>query len=61
MIDTTAAGDALCGCLAAALADGRSLEDAARRAVVAGSLACTVAGAVPSLPTAAAVDAFSGR
>ncbi|MCU1486609.1 MAG: hypothetical protein JWN67_3355 [Actinomycetia bacterium] len=61
VVDTTAAGDALCGCLAAALAAGRSLEEAARRAVIAGSLACTVAGAVPSLPTAAAVDAFSGR
>ncbi|MCU1373831.1 MAG: ribokinase [Actinomycetia bacterium] len=49
--DTTAAGDALCGCLATGLATGLSLEDATRRAVVAGSLACTVTGAVPSLPS----------
>jgi ribokinase len=53
VVDTTAAGDAFCGCLAAELAAGRSLEDAARVAVLAGSLACTVEGAVPSLPTAA--------
>jgi ribokinase len=54
--DTTAAGDALCGCLAAGLAAGLSLEDATRRAVVAGSLACTVMGAVPSLPSLDAVS-----
>lgn len=59
--DTTAAGDALCGCLAAGLAAGLSLEDAARRALVAGSLACTVVGAVPSLPSRDAVSRMVSR
>ena len=57
VVDPTGAGDAFCGTLAAALADGAALDDALGRAVVAGALACTVAGAFPSLPTAAAVDA----
>ncbi|HEV2527999.1 MAG TPA: ribokinase [Thermomicrobiales bacterium] len=50
VVDTTGAGDTLCGALAAALARGLSLEDAVRHGVVAGSLACTVAGAQPSIP-----------
>jgi ribokinase len=57
-VDTTAAGDAFCGALAAGLAIGLSLETALRRAAAAGALAATVAGAVPSLPTAAEVDAL---
>jgi len=55
-VDTVAAGDAFCGTLAAALAQGRTLEDAVQRAVAAGSYAVTVRGAVPSLPTTADVD-----
>jgi len=55
-IDTVAAGDAFCGVLAAALAEGRPFEDALRRAAAAGALATTVAGALPSLPTRAAVE-----
>jgi ribokinase len=50
-VDTVGAGDALCGALAAALAGGVSIEDAARRAVVAGSLATTRAGAREGMPT----------
>lgn len=50
VVDTTAAGDAFCGALAAGLAAGDDLFAAARRAVVAGSLAVTKAGAQPSLP-----------
>jgi ribokinase len=57
-VDATAAGDAFCGALAAALSHGRPLEDALARAAAAGALAVTVAGAVPSLPMAAAVDAL---
>lgn len=49
-IDTTGAGDAFCGTLAARLASGAGLYDAARSAAAAGALATTVAGAVPSLP-----------
>jgi len=55
-LDATAAGDAFCGALAAALSHGRTLEAALSRAVAAGALTVTVAGAVPSLPTAAATD-----
>nr|WP_284289967.1 PfkB family carbohydrate kinase [Angustibacter aerolatus] len=59
-VDTTAAGDAFAGHLGAALAAGAGLDDALRRALAAGALAVTVAGASPSLPTAAAVDALLG-
>ena len=57
-VDATAAGDAFCGTFAAALARGDSRADALRRAAAAGALATTLAGAVPSLPDAAAVDAM---
>ena len=60
-IDTTGAGDAFCGCLAAALADGLELPEAVRRAVAAGALATTVRGAVPSLPTSAQIDELLAR
>lgn len=54
--DTTGAGDAFNGALAAALAAGMDLHSAARRAAAAGALACTKLGVIPALPTAAAVD-----
>jgi ribokinase len=57
-VDTTAAGDAFAGHLGAALAAGLPWDAALRRAMAAGALAVTVVGASPSLPTAAAVDAF---
>lgn len=50
-VDTVAAGDAFCGALAAALAEGHSLSEALRWGSAAGALAATKAGAVPSLPT----------
>ncbi len=50
VVDSTAAGDAFCGALAMRLAKGDSLAEAARYGCAAGSLACTKAGAVPSLP-----------
>jgi ribokinase len=55
-VDTTAAGDAFCGVLAAALSTGETLAPALRRASAAGALATMVVGAVPSLPDAAGVD-----
>jgi ribokinase len=58
-VDTTGAGDAFCGALAARLAAGDGLRDAVRYAAAAGALATTVAGAVPSLPRADAVDAIT--
>ena len=57
VVDTTGAGDTATGVLAARLAGGLPLAGAVRRAVVAGSLAVETAGAVPSIPTAAQVDA----
>lgn len=60
-VDTTAAGDAFAGALAAALAAGATLDGAARRAAAAGALAVTRRGASPSIPTAAEVDALLAR
>ena len=57
-IDTTGAGDTFCGVLVAALSRGDNLAQAMRHASAAAALACTVAGAQSSIPTAAAVAAF---
>jgi ribokinase len=46
VVDTTGAGDAYCGTLAACLYDGKSLEESVRWASVAGSLACTKVGTI---------------
>jgi ribokinase len=59
-VDTTAAGDAFCGALAAGLASGDSLEAAVRRGCAAGAIATTTMGALPSLPTAAQVTRLLG-
>jgi ribokinase len=55
-VDTTAAGDAFVGALAAALDSGAGLLTALHRASIAGSLACTVRGAQPSLPGREAIE-----
>ena len=55
-VDTVAAGDAFCGGLAAALAEGLSISEALRWGSAAGALAATVAGAVPSLPDRESVE-----
>jgi ribokinase len=57
-VDTTAAGDAFNGGLAAALARGQPLPAAARYAQVVAALSVTRLGAQPSLPYAMEVDAF---
>lgn len=57
-VDTTAAGDACCGALAARLAAGDPLDMAVRFAAAAGALATTRHGAVPSLPDRQEVDAL---
>ncbi|QDB79875.1 ribokinase [Georgenia wutianyii] len=54
-VDTTGAGDTFCGVLAASLAQGSTLVDAARLAAAAGALATTAPGAQESVPTATAV------
>jgi len=55
-VDATGAGDTFCGAFAAAIADGRDLEQALRFAVVAASLSVERAGAVPSIPLRGAID-----
>ncbi len=49
-VDTTAAGDAFLGGLAAAFSEGRTLDEAVRWGNAAGALAATRIGAQPSLP-----------
>jgi ribokinase len=56
-VDTTGAGDAFNGALAAALAGGETIEGAVRRAVVAGALATRSSGAREAMPTTAELDA----
>lgn len=56
--DTTAAGDAFVGYLAAGLAQGRDLEDAIRFGMAAGALAVTRRGASSSLPSRADTEAL---
>ena len=55
-VDTTGAGDAFVGVLAAALDQGRTLPEALRRASVAAGLACTRLGAQTS-PRVAEIEA----
>lgn len=57
-VDTTAAGDAFNGALAAALSAGLDVRAAMRWASVASALSVTKEGAIPSLPAAAEVAAF---
>jgi len=58
-VDATAAGDCFNGALAVALAEGRSLGDAAAWANVAASISVTRRGAQPSLPTRQEIDGRS--
>jgi len=57
-LDSTGAGDAFCGALAAALAEGRSLPEAVGRAVAGGALATTHVGAREGMPTAGELTEF---
>lgn len=57
-VDTTAAGDAFCGALAVARAEGMGREAALCFANAAGALAVTRFGAQPSLPDRDAVEAL---
>jgi ribokinase len=56
-VDATGAGDCFNGALTTALAEGLSLEDAARWATVAASISVTRMGAQPSLPMREETDA----
>ena len=57
-VDTTAAGDTLCGGLVAVLAEGKTLEEAAKLGSKAASIACTRKGAQPSIPTRKEVEEY---
>lgn len=56
-VDATGAGDTFSGALAAALAEGRPIEEAVRRATVAAALSTTVPGAREGMPTLEALAA----
>jgi ribokinase len=58
-VDPTAAGDAFTAALTVKLAAGENIEDAIRYANLAGALAVTKLGALPSLPTREEVEAFA--
>jgi ribokinase len=56
VVDSTGAGDAFRAGLAVRIAEGASLEDAVRFGNACGALACTVAGAEPSMPRREVVE-----
>lgn len=60
-VDTVAAGDSFVGAFAAALQGGFGFSGALQRGLAAGSLACTIAGAQPSVPRREAIEALVGR
>ena len=60
-VDTTAAGDAFCGALAASLASGKPLAQAVRFASCAGACAVTSNGAQPSLPQLADIENMADK
>lgn len=57
-IDTTAAGDTLCGGLCAYLSEGKTLEEACAFGSMAASIACTRVGAQQSVPTREEVENY---
>jgi ribokinase len=59
-IDSVGAGDAFCGTMAACLARGATLLEAARYGNAAGALAVTRHGAEPSMPRQAEVERLLG-
>jgi ribokinase len=60
-IDATAAGDAFNGALAVALAEGKSLVEAARWAGAAAAISVTRLGAQPSLPRRDEIEALAAH
>ena len=57
-VDSVAAGDAFNGALATALLEGRPIREALRWAAAGGALAVTRAGAMPSMPSRAELEAL---
>jgi ribokinase len=60
VVDTTGAGDAFCGVLAAWLADGHTLDEAIVAANVAGALSVGAAGARDGMPRREGIEGFIG-
>lgn len=60
-VDPTAAGDAFSAALTVKLAMGVSIDEAIRYANLAGALAATKRGAIPSLPTRDEINAFAAQ
>lgn len=60
-VDTTGAGDAFVGALAARSAEGSPIAEAVRFACAAGAEAASRAGAQPSLPTREAIERRAAR
>ena len=60
-VDTTAAGDTLCGGMVMGLAKGEQLVDAVKFGSMAASIACTKMGAQPSIPTKEEVENFTSK
>lgn len=56
VVDTTGAGDTFCGVLVAYLERGTELSEALKAATVGAALACTKAGAQPSMPSRAEIE-----
>jgi ribokinase len=61
VVDTTGAGDAFCGVLAAWLAEGRGLDEAIVAANVAGALSVGASGAREGMPRREAIEALIGE
>jgi ribokinase len=61
VVDTTGAGDAFNGGLAAALAEGKEIWEAARFANALASLSVQKIGTTPSMPIRAEIDAFISK
>ncbi|MGN0201278.1 MAG: ribokinase [Candidatus Cryptobacteroides sp.] len=57
-VDTTGAGDTYCGALCVALAEGKSLPEAARFATASSAISVTKMGAQTAIPTRAEIDSF---
>jgi ribokinase len=57
-VDSTGAGDCFNGVLAAGLLEGRSIREAAARAVAAATMSTAVAGARDGMPTREALEGF---
>ena len=58
VVDTTGAGDSFNSGLAVALAEGKDLVTAVQMGNVAGALACTALGVIPSLPDRQTLDSL---